>query len=407
MTDVKEQYETYPYPARDPADEDKRLVTGSPSNVAEIDHYLFAGARDWSKPFKVLVAGGGTGDGLIMLAQQLADRNCPADITYVDLSEASRKIAEARATRRGLSNITFKTGSLLSAPLLGTFDYIDCCGVLHHLPDPDTGFAALSAALAPGGGMGLMVYGSVGRRGVYDAQAMLQALEKDGERPEAQVEIAKRMLGELPNSNWFKLNPFVSDHKDNDAGLYDLLLHSQDRAYTVPEIYGALDQAGLDVVSFIAPINYDPELLISDAKIKARLTRLDRRQRHAFAELFTGNLRKHAFYCGHKSDGAEARTAVFAEDMIPILQEVDVTTLQKLAEGGGPLKGNREGLPVEQPLPPLMQQILPLCDGSRSFEGIRLAIKPEPPRGAFYDQMRLAYRTLNGLNFMLLKKPAG
>ena len=44
MTDrVRDQYESHPYPARDPADEKKRLITGSPSDVREIDHYLFAG----------------------------------------------------------------------------------------------------------------------------------------------------------------------------------------------------------------------------------------------------------------------------------------------------------------------------------------------------------------------------
>ncbi|MBT5040468.1 MAG: class I SAM-dependent methyltransferase, partial [Rhodospirillaceae bacterium] len=29
-TDVRGQYEAYPYPPRDPADEAKRLITGSP-----------------------------------------------------------------------------------------------------------------------------------------------------------------------------------------------------------------------------------------------------------------------------------------------------------------------------------------------------------------------------------------
>ena len=45
----------------------------------------------------VLAAGGGTGDGTIMMAQQLADAGNPGTVTYVDLSDASRAIAEARA----------------------------------------------------------------------------------------------------------------------------------------------------------------------------------------------------------------------------------------------------------------------------------------------------------------------
>jgi len=52
---VQSQYEAYPYPARDPADEQKRLVTGSPSNLAEVNHYVFGGRRDLTQPLSVLI----------------------------------------------------------------------------------------------------------------------------------------------------------------------------------------------------------------------------------------------------------------------------------------------------------------------------------------------------------------
>jgi len=35
-------------------------------------------------------------------------------------------------------------------------DYIDCCGVLHHLADPEQGLQALSEQLTARGGMGLI-----------------------------------------------------------------------------------------------------------------------------------------------------------------------------------------------------------------------------------------------------------
>ncbi|MCB2118353.1 MAG: class I SAM-dependent methyltransferase, partial [Rhodobacteraceae bacterium] len=152
MSAVSEQYEAYPYPERDPADERRRLITGSPSHPLEMDHFLWGGARDWSKPFRVLTAGGGTGDALIQLAAVLTAAGKRYEITYLDLSRAARRIAEERAKVRGLGGITFVTGSLLDAADHGRFDYIDCCGVLHHLPDPQAGFDALAAALAPEGG---------------------------------------------------------------------------------------------------------------------------------------------------------------------------------------------------------------------------------------------------------------
>ena len=128
---LRAQYEAYPYPVRDPADERDRLITGSPSHLDELNHYLFAGARNFAAPFRALIAGGGTGDGAIMLAQQLADLGGPAELVYLDLSGAAMAIAEARAAARGLTNIAFHRASLLDVAELGLgrFDYIDCCGV--------------------------------------------------------------------------------------------------------------------------------------------------------------------------------------------------------------------------------------------------------------------------------------
>jgi hypothetical protein len=40
-----------------------------------------------------------------MLAQHLADAGCPAEIVYLDLSTASRAVAEQRAKVRNLDNI--------------------------------------------------------------------------------------------------------------------------------------------------------------------------------------------------------------------------------------------------------------------------------------------------------------
>ena len=44
------------------------------------------------------------------------------------------------------------TGSLLDLPTLGlgSSDYIDCCGVLHHLADPPAGLAALTTGAGAG-----------------------------------------------------------------------------------------------------------------------------------------------------------------------------------------------------------------------------------------------------------------
>jgi 2-polyprenyl-3-methyl-5-hydroxy-6-metoxy-1,4-benzoquinol methylase len=157
---LEAQYEAYPYPSRDPRDEAKRLIVGSPGHLREIDYWIFGARRPASRPLHALIAGGGTGDGTIMLAQHLARMGRPGSVTWLDRSVAALRIAQARATARQLSNIVWERQSLLELPGsgLGPFDYIDCCGVLHHLPDPAEGLRALLSVLAPDGGIGLMVY---------------------------------------------------------------------------------------------------------------------------------------------------------------------------------------------------------------------------------------------------------
>jgi SAM-dependent methyltransferase len=331
MTDLlRQQYETFPYPLRDPQEEKTRLLEGHPSHLLEVDHYIFGGRRDFRRPFRVLVAGGGTGDAVMMLGQHLADRRCPAEVVYLDLSTASRGIAEARAAVRGLANVRFVTGSLLELPELGLgrFDYIDCCGVLHHLPDPGAGLCLLADALTATGGIGLMLYGALGRTGVYDLQAILRRLAPIDEPAAQRVDTARRLLRQLPSTNRFARNPLISDHQvGGDSALYDLLLHSQDVAYTVPEIAALARAAGLDITAFIEPWRYDPETYVNDGALRRRLAGLDWLERAAVAELIAGNIKKHTLYLVRAGRGAVAVARPDDPDAVPVLRDDKATAL--------------------------------------------------------------------------------
>src|SRR5258708_33290836 len=190
------QYEAFPYPHRDPREEAKRLIVGSPGHLREIDHWVFGATRPASRPLRVLVAGGGTGDATIMLAQQMARAGREGTVTWLDRSAAALKIAQTRAAARGLTNILWEQRSLLDLPAsgIGPFDYIDCCGVLHHLPDPAAGLRALLSVLAPGGGIGLMVYAPYGRTAVYMMQEALRRLAPPTEPPPPRLYIPPRVM---------------------------------------------------------------------------------------------------------------------------------------------------------------------------------------------------------------------
>jgi len=410
---LRDQYEAYPYPSRDPADEARRLIIGSPSNLLEINHYLFAGRRDFRQPFRALVAGGGTGDATIMLAQQLTDAagvgGTPGEVVYLDLSTRSRAVAEARARQRKLTNVRFVTGSLLEAEKLdlGSFDYIDCCGVLHHLPDPLAGLKALTGLLAPDGGMGVMVYGTYGRSGAYPLQTVLRTMA--GDRPLAeQVSVARRLLANLPPTNLFARNPVLRDHTGSDAELVDLLLHSQDRSYTVDEIAELLSGARLNLISFIEPLRYEPATYLKDPVLLRQLARLSPEGRAAVAEKLAGNLKTHVFYVSRRA-ATETLAWPYGPEAIPCLRVLDGATLAKAIQRDLVLKGDFDGLQLKFPLPRLATAILPWIDGNTSLGTIQTTLHELDPRQEwdhFKAQFDQLYQVLGGLNHLLIRYPA-
>ena len=411
---VEAQYEAYPYPARDPHDEAKRLIVGSPSQLDELNHYLFGGRRDFALPFRALVAGGGTGDAAIMLAQQLADRGGPGEVVYLDLSRAARAVAEARAEVRGLSNIAFHSAGIEALPGLGLgcFDYIDCCGVLHHLAEPAEGLRRLADALAPGGGMGLMVYGLHGRTGLYPIQELLRDLGAALPLKDRVVQ-ARKLLDNLPATNWLRRNPFLGDHRRSDAELVDLLLHARDRAYGVGELFALLAGAGLGIASFIEPARYEPAHYVADPVLRAGLDALPSERRAAAAEALAGNMKKHVVYVARFGEAGApdpaARIARHGEpEAVPILAGIEPRRLAESLNRERLLKAELDGLTLRFPVPPLASALVLRIDGRTSLAAIHAALAAQNPDldwDRFMAQFDALYAALNGINALWIRNP--
>jgi SAM-dependent methyltransferase len=321
---VRELYERFPFPARDPATESTTSLPISRTDIlAKVNHHGFGGRRDFTKGFRALVAGGGTGDAAIFLAAQLRDTD--AEVVYLDLSEASLAIARRRAALRGLEQrVRWIHGSLLDAARLGLgrFDYITCLGVLHHLADPDEGLRSLADVLAEGGAMGLMVYGRYGRLDVYAVQDLMRLINRDEPNLPTQLANLKAALRGLSPAHLLlrgRGREQVEALIANEANIVDTFLHTQDRAYTVPELYRFVEGAGLSIVNFtnfgkVARLEYEPDIYITDAALRARLAARPVRERQAVAELLHGHMFLHTFYAARSGCGA----ANFRDpDMVP------------------------------------------------------------------------------------------
>lgn len=405
-TKVKAQYEAYPYPARNPQDEKKRLITGSPSAIAQIRHYIFSGRLPQGK-LRFLAAGGGSGDGAIMMAQQAADAGIEAEVVHLDLANATQSIARERARVRGLTNLTFVQDTLLNAGQYGPFDYIDCCGVLHHLENPQAGLNALKAALKPEGGMGLMVYAPLGRTGVYPLQSALRQLTAGIEDPAEKVKLAQKLLKELPESNWLRRNPLITDHQVSDAGLYDLLLHSTDRAYTVREFAALIRSCGLEIVSFIEKYRYNPRSYLHSPALLAHLP-ADPVEQAALAEELCGTTKKHIVYVAPAARALQAEIQLTPES-IPVGNELDTGAVIKALRANMPLSGNLgSGGTFSLPMPRLAAAILQRINGQENWRAIYASLQQAmgsdaPTWESFWQQASELYAGLNSLNLLLLK----
>ena len=298
LGEVKEQYENYPYPPRNPEDEKKRLIYTSVDPLAKINHYCFRGKRHFDNLFRALVAGAGTGDAVIYLAEQLRDAD--AQIVYLDISTASMEIAKRRAQIRELDNIEWVHGSLLDIPQIkiGEFDYISCTGVLHHLENPVEGLNALKSVLKQDGAMGIMVYGRYGRTGIYQIQELMKMINVEQDNMQQKVENTRTVLDCLPKTNWFKKSEqLFSDINDGDIVIFDYFLHSQDRAFTVPQLYDWLNDCGLNLLEFAEfKASYRPEMFIKDNDLLQNIKTLPVDKQQSVAELIVGALTKHTFY---------------------------------------------------------------------------------------------------------------
>lgn len=404
---VADQYEAYPYPARDPKDEAKRLVVGSPSHLAELDHWVFGARRDPGRPLNALIAGGGTGDACVMLAAQLTRAGRSGRVTWLDRSAAAAAIARRRVEARGLTNVTFVQGSILDLPALGLgpFDYIDCCGVLHHLPDPAAGLSALVSVLAPGGGIGLMVYAPHGRTGVYMAQEALRLLAPPEAPLAERIDAARRFVRGLHPAHWLARNPFVRDHlAGGDAGLVDLLLHARDRAYTVPALLALLDGAGLAPTAFIEPARYDPSTWLADPRLKARAAALPWDERAALAEVASGTMAVHIAYAVRADDGWTTPDPA-DETRIPVLRELDGAALAAQAGAGGRLAFDLDGVSLPVALPPLGAALLRRIDGRTPLGTVLAGIEAPPER--VRREWRSLHAGLSAMNRLLLAAPPG
>jgi SAM-dependent methyltransferase len=362
---VRDFYERMPYPA--PAanlDKSQHLYTNPDSRRALLHLIWPAGAL--RTKLRILIAGCGTSQ-----AARYALREPDAEITAVDISETSLARTRELQQQYKLKNLDLHQLSLTDIGKLGQiFDHIVCTGVLHHLPDPELGLQALRDVLAPDGAMQIMVYARYGRSGIYMMQDYCRLLGITASDDDLH-DLGRTLNGLSDDHPMGKLIRKAKDFQNPEA-LADAMLHPQDRAYTVPEIYDWLARCGLSFGRWLEQAPYLPQCgTIARTPHAARLDALSEPEQHAAVELFRGTITQHSFVA-YRDDG-QGGPIRFAEEQwrnyIPIRLPWTLSVRERVPAGSvavllNPMHKHTDLLlPIDAAEDDLLDQI----DGTRTL----------------------------------------
>lgn len=151
--EVKKFYNEVPFPGYDHRKYNSRLDLYKNANI-------FARRLDHEIPYNARVVDIGCGTGQMASFLSLKDR----EVLGLDFSSASLEKAKALADKLGLPNVSFGLADVLALPKPEySFDYIFCCGVLHHTSDPYRGFTNILKYGKSGSYVILGLYNRYGR----------------------------------------------------------------------------------------------------------------------------------------------------------------------------------------------------------------------------------------------------
>jgi SAM-dependent methyltransferase len=331
-------YDRHPYPP--PVAELGPSAEGlSDGRAIRAAHHLIWPGRPIESVRSVLIAGCGTSQ-----AVRHALRRPGARVVGIDVSSASLEHSRALATRHAVGNLELHRLPIEEADQLGErFDHIVCTGVLHHLADPVLGLRRLREVLAPGGAVTLMVYGRYGRIGVDLLQEYCRRLGVGTSADELADLVAT--LREIPLGHPLsRLLRASRDFADDDA-LADALCNPRDRAYSVPELFGLFDAAGLRFGRWERQAPYLPDRgSVGETPHADRIAALAPEMQYTLVELFRGTFTRHtaiAFGADDPAMGALEFSGPAVAGWIPVPVPTSIAVEERLPPGAAAALINR------------------------------------------------------------------
>jgi len=297
-------------------------------------------------------------------------------VTAIDISETSLRYTRDLQQKYRLRNLDLDRLAIEQVAELGrTFDQIVCTGVLHHLPDPDTGLRALRNVLKSNGAMHLMVYATYGRAGIYMMQEYCRLLGVGA--TEAELRDLGATIAALSSDHPIAgVARRAKDFRNPDA-FADALLHPQDRAYTVPQLYAWLERCGLSFGRWFEQAPYLPQCgAIAKTPHAARLLSLSLPLQHAAVELLRGTMAKHNFIAYRDDRLGESQPITFEGDAwrgyIPLRLPWTLCIRDRVPPGSVAVLINQAHTypDLAFPIDAAQERVFTAIDGNRSIDEI-------------------------------------
>jgi hypothetical protein len=223
--------------------------------------------------------------------------------------------------------------------------------------------------------MHLMVYARYGRAGIYMMQEYCRLLEVRA--TEEELRDLGTVIGALSDDHPIAaVRRRVKDFRRPDA-LADALLHPQDRAYTVPQLYAWLERCGLSFGRWLEQAPYLPQCgAIAGMPHAARLLSLPPPSQYAAVELLRGTMTQHNFIAYRDDRVGEGRPIAFDGDAwrgyVPLRLPWTLCIRERLPAGAAAVLINRAHAYSDLALPIDFAEarVFAAIDGKRKIEEI-------------------------------------
>ena len=155
-----------------------------------------------------------------------------------------------------------------------------------------------------------MVYAQIGRKAVYQVQQVLKIMKwSKNIGILKELEIANHTLNALPDNHWFHVSSKIGDHKNGNIGIYDLLLHKRDVAFTISSLWQWITIGGLHFVDFDyfkTRFRFNIKYYSLDDYLRRKILTQPLLRQWSTSELILGEVTTHGFFVS-KNSSSEAK----------------------------------------------------------------------------------------------------